>query len=64
VKIPVIDQGTCNLCGGCLDVCPDVFILNDELGIIEIKDMLVYPEDTIDETIAICPEDSISWEDE
>lgn len=64
MKIPAIDQGTCNLCAGCLEVCPEVFSLNKSLGFIKIKDMLIYPEDKIDEAIALCPEDSISWEDE
>lgn len=64
MRVPVIDQGTCNLCSGCLEVCPEVFLLNDDLGVVEIRDMLIYPDDKIDEAIALCPEDSISWEDE
>jgi len=62
-RIPVVDIGLCNLCGGCIEVCPMVFRLN-EAGYVEIAELTCYPESEVDEAIKYCPEDCISWEDE
>ena len=61
MKVPVVDIGTCTLCMGCVEVCPDVFRVNDA-GYIEVVDMAHYPEADVDEAIKYCPEDCISWE--
>jgi ferredoxin len=62
MKIPVVDLSQCTLCGGCIEVCPSVFRLND-VGYIEIIELNSYPEKAIDEAIKYCPEDCIYWED-
>lgn len=62
VRRPAVDTGLCNLCGGCVDLLPSVFILND-LGYVQVEDLPVYPEAQVDEVIALCPEDAISWEE-
>jgi ferredoxin len=62
VKIPVVDVVACTLCMGCVEVCPDVFQLNNELGIIEVADLDVYPDGLVDEAIKYCPEDAIEWD--
>lgn len=64
-KRPVVEYGDCSGCGGCIEVAPSVFSLND-LGFICIADALLegYPEDEINEAIAMCPEDCIHWEEE
>ena len=46
---------------GCVEVCPEVFRLNEDLGVIEVIDLDVYPRDTVDEAIKYCPEDAIEW---
>ncbi len=61
MKIPVINHGDCSLCGGCIAVCPEVFSLNDT-GFINVADMDEYPEESVNEAIALCPEDCIYWE--
>ena len=61
MRIPVVDVAACTLCMGCVEVCPEVFRLNDDLGLIEVMDMEVYPQDTVDEAIKYCPEDAIEW---
>lgn len=61
MKVPVVDIGTCTLCMGCVEVCPEVFQLNDA-GYIQVVEMAVYPADKVDEAIKYCPEDCISWE--
>lgn len=62
MKRPVIDLGACNGCGACIEVSPAVFSRND-LGFIQVADLDVYPAAEVDEAIALCPEDCISWED-
>jgi ferredoxin len=62
MKKPVVDIGSCTLCMGCVEVCPEVFRENDS-GYIEVVEMENYPKEAVDEAIKYCPEDSISWED-
>ena len=61
MKIPVIDLSDCNLCGSCVEVCPDVFRFN-EAGFVEVIERDAYPEDDVNEAIKYCPEDCIYWE--
>jgi ferredoxin len=63
MKIPVVDIGSCTLCMGCVDSCPEVFRYNDA-GYIEIVELPAYPEKEVDEAIMFCPEDCIAWSDE
>jgi len=63
MKIPVVDIGACTLCMGCVEVCPEVFQLNDA-GFIEVIEQKTYPETAVDEAIKYCPEDCIGWEEQ
>lgn len=63
MRHPVVDIGRCNLCGGCIEVCPEVFILNSNTGFVEVVDQDNYPTEDIDEAIKNCPLDCIQWED-
>ena len=63
MKMPVVDIVACTLCMGCVEVCPQVFRLNDDIGYIEVVEMEVYPEAQVNEAIKYCPEDCITWED-
>ena len=62
MKIPVVDVVACTLCMGCVEVSPQVFRLNDALGMIEVVDLDLYPRDLVDEAIKYCPEDAIQWD--
>ena len=62
MKTPVIELGDCVLCGICVEICPEVFSLN-EVGYVEIIGFSDYPEAQIDDAIKNCPSDCISWED-
>ncbi len=62
-RILEVDIGQCNLCGGCIEVCPMVFRLNDT-GFIEVSELLRYPETDVEEAIKYCPEDCIYWEED
>ncbi len=61
MRMPVVDVVACTLCMGCVEVCPEVFRMNEDLGVIEVIDMDAYPQDTVDEAIKYCPEDAIEW---
>ena len=61
MKMPVVDVVACTLCMGCVEVCPEVFRLNEDLGVIEVIDLDGYPRDRVDEAIKYCPEDAIEW---
>lgn len=59
---PVVDTNRCNLCGGCIEMCSEVFTLNEAAGLIEVTDLNEYPEDAVNEAINNCPQDCIEWE--
>ncbi len=62
-KVPVVELADCTLCGGCMEVCPRVFRLNDA-GYVEVAELPCYPKEEVDEAIMICPGDCIHWEKE
>ncbi len=62
-RIPVVYLSECNECESCLEVCPEVFKRNLETGQIEVVDLTEYPEEAIQEAIAMCPTDCIKWEE-
>lgn len=62
-KIPVIDLSDCSDCGSCVDICPDVFKKNMETGLIEVMDLVQYPEEELTEAISMCPADCITLEE-
>lgn len=64
MRRPVVDIGACTLCMGCVEVCPEVFSLNEDAGYIQVLDMDTYPETAVQEAIKYCPEDAIVWEDQ
>jgi len=61
MKVPVVDIGPCTLCMGCVAVCPEVFQQNDA-GYIDVIELEIYPQETVNEAIKYCPEDCIRWE--
>ena len=55
-----VDLSDCSRCGICVDLCTEVFQLNDA-GYVEVIHSDVYPEEDIDEAIKNCRDDCISW---
>jgi ferredoxin len=60
-RAPVVDQEECISCGVCVDVCPEVFRLNDR-DVSEVYNLTGAPEEKIQEAIDSCPVQCIHWE--
>ena len=62
-KKVVIDRAECVGCESCVELCPEVFEMDEE----NEKAKVVLPEGgdegCIEEAITNCPSDCISWED-
>ncbi len=63
MKVPVVDLSECVKCDICVDMCPQVFVMNDA-GFIEVLPCEDYEEDDINEVIKNCRGDCISWDEE
>ncbi|MEJ2586179.1 MAG: ferredoxin [Deltaproteobacteria bacterium] len=62
-KIPVIDLSECAYCETCMTLCPDVFHVNAQTGLMETAALDVYPQEEIETAISCCPKDCIHWEE-
>ena len=62
MKVPVLDISDCTLCGGCYDLYPELFRLNDA-GFVEVVARECYPVDQVADAIKYCPQDCIRWEE-
>jgi ferredoxin len=60
-KIPVVEQQECISCGVCVEICPEVFRLNDR-DVSEVHNPAGAPEEKIQEAIDSCPVQCIRWE--
>jgi ferredoxin len=61
MKAPIVELSECIVCGVCVEICPQVFRLNDA-GYIEVIELAIYPEPEVNEAIKYCPVDCIHWE--
>ena len=61
-KIPVIDLRECSYCESCVSLCPSVFHIHAETGILEAAVLEHYPEEEVEAAIRWCPQNCISWE--
>lgn len=55
----VIDQDECIGCEACVEICPSVFIFDDEQGVALVVDGADADADCVDEAIASCPAECI-----
>ncbi|MBN2032812.1 MAG: ferredoxin [Deltaproteobacteria bacterium] len=62
-KIPFLDRSGCTGCESCISLYPQIFLRNKETGCIEVADLTDYPETAIQEVIAFCPGDCITWQE-
>jgi len=59
IAVPDVNE-TCIGCSACVAISPDVFELNDE-GLSEVVVHESYENMDVDDAIAACPVDAISW---
>ena len=61
-KAPFLDRWECTDCESCIDLCPQIFKKNAQTGCIEVAELGEYPEEAIQEVIALCPGRCIRWQ--
>ncbi|HUT69202.1 MAG TPA: ferredoxin [Desulfatiglandales bacterium] len=59
----LIDEEECIGCGSCEEICPEVFVLNEDTENAEVINPEGGPEDLIEEAMEACPVECIQWED-
>lgn len=60
MKRPEVELSDCIRCGVCVEVCPEVFMMN-ETGFIQVDDLDCYPGEKVEDAIKNCPMDCIQW---
>ena len=60
-RTPVVNGEECISCGVCVDICPEVFRLNDR-DVSEVYNPSGAPIEKIQEAIESCPVQCIHWE--
>lgn len=63
-RFPVIVEEECIACGACVEICPEVFSLNESLGFAQVLNPGGGEEEKIQEAIDACPVQCIHWSDE
>jgi len=58
-----VDHVSCIGCGACAELCPDVFAMDDRTGKARVIIFEAIDKGCIEEAIAICPAECISWID-
>ena len=59
----VIDREACIGCQSCVERCPEAFAFDADAEKAEVIKPEGGPEDCIEEAIATCPVECISWEE-
>jgi ferredoxin len=62
-KKVVVDADECVACGTCVEVCPEVFKLEEGDEAVKVIKATGGPEDKIQEAIDSCPVQCIKWEE-
>ncbi len=60
-RTPMIDETACIGCNACVEVCPEVFVLNESLGWAMVMFPDGAPEEQIQAAMDICPVHCITW---
>ena len=64
VKTVVIDEDECVGCESCVDICPDVFEMDEASEKAIVIKAQGGDEECIEEAIDTCPVECIEWEEE
>jgi ferredoxin len=57
-----VDEESCTGCGLCVDICPDVFDLPEEVAIVKVDEVPASAEDCATEAAESCPVEAIVLE--
>ncbi len=60
-RIPFVDADLCTGCELCVETCPDVFEMEDDVAIVSSPEGA--SEEEIQEAIDNCPVEAIIWKD-
>jgi len=52
-------EDTCTACGLCVDSCPDVFEMGDEIAVVTVDEVPPEFEDTVQQAAEECPVEAI-----
>ncbi len=63
-KRVVIDADECVACGTCVEICPEVFEMEDGADTATVIKENGGPEDLVQEAIDTCPVQCICWEED
>lgn len=63
-KRVVIDVDECVACGTCVEICPEVFEMEEGADTATVIKETGGPEEAIQEAIDTCPVQSIRWEED
>jgi ferredoxin len=58
-----LDHECCIGCGACVDLCPEVFEMDDRFRRARVIVFEIEDRACIEEAITACPAECISWED-
>ncbi len=59
----LLDEECCLGCETCVELCPQVFAMDAEKEKAYVRSEAAGEEDCIEEAMASCPAECISWED-
>jgi ferredoxin len=57
-----VDPELCSGCGLCVDTCPEVFELEEEIAVVKMDEVPVELQETCREAVDNCPTEAISIE--
>jgi len=58
----IVDEDTCTGCESCVDICPEVFAMVDDLAQVKLDPVPAEHEDTCREAAESCPVEAITIE--
>jgi ferredoxin len=59
-----VNPDTCTGCGLCVDTCPEVFALQDDLAVVSVDPIPAEAEDTARQAADDCPVEAIAIEED